>query len=158
MGFLVREAVVVPGGASKGSVKGGGSCWSGREFAAAVGGVRVFGQTGRGAKSGGKGVGAPGAGVGRVRFEGVAGAGDGLDAAGRGGVQDPLPVGPVLSQRDQALNALKMSEEVLGPVVGAQVASMVDGLLPQKPASLPLARLNELCGAEKWLVQEGGGR
>ena len=92
-------------------------------------GVRVFGPTGRdqtytpqgeptfrkGAKGGGKGVGALGAGVGRVRFEEVAGAGDGLDAAGRG-------------------NALKMSAEVLGPV-GAQVVGVVEGLLLQKPAS-----------------------
>ena len=93
----------------------------------AMGGVRVFGPTGRdqtytpqgeptfrtggGAKGGGKGVGVPGAGVGRVRFEEVAGAGDGLEAAGKGGVQDPLPVGPLLSRRDQALNALKVLEE-----------------------------------------------
>ena len=114
-----------------------------------MGGVRGFGPTGRdqthtpqgeptfrkggGAKGGGKGVGAPGAGVGRVRFEEVAGAEDGLDAAGTGEAQDPLLVGPVLSQRDQPLNASKMLAEVLGPVVGAQVVGSVEGLLPQKP-------------------------
>ena len=54
------------------------------------------------------------------------------------GVQDPLPVGPVLSQRDQAFDALKTLAEVLGPVVWAQVVGMVEELLPQKPASLSL--------------------
>ena len=84
---------------------------------------------------GGNGVGVPGAGVAGVRFEEAAGTGDGLDVAGKGGLQEPFPVGPVLSQRDQALNALKMLAKVLGPVVGAQVVGMVEGLSSQKPAS-----------------------
>ena len=80
-------------------------------------------RKGAGAKVGGKGGGIPGAleaGIGcdlvgfqRLRVDRV--------VRGEGVVQDPLPVGPVLSQRDQALGALKMLAEVLGPVVGPQV-------------------------------------
>ena len=58
-----------------------------------------------------------------------------MDSAGQGGVQEPLPPGPVLSQRDQALGALKVLVEVVGPVVGSQVVGLVEGLMPQKPAS-----------------------
>ena len=51
-------------------------------------------------------------------------------SAGQGGVEEPLPPGPVLSQRDQALCALKALVEVLGPV-GSQVVGLVEGsLLP----------------------------
>ena len=46
---------------------------------------------GGGAKGGGKGAGVPGAGVGRVRFEEGVRAG-GVDSAGQGGVEEPLPV------------------------------------------------------------------
>ena len=81
-----------------------------------------------------------------------------------GGVQDPVPVGLVLSQRDQALHALKVLAEVLGPEVGPQVVGMVEGLLPQKPASLVpatspthaemVARLHELHASEKRLTKK----
>ena len=61
--------------------------------------------------------------------------------------------GPVLSQRDQALGALKALVQLLGPEKGSQVLVLVEGLLPQKPASpVPttpthaemVARLHEL--------------
>ena len=95
--------------------------------------------------------GVPDAGVGRVRFE-EGGRGGGVKSAGQGGMEEPLPPGPVLSQRDQDLGAPKALVEVLGPVVGSQVMGLVEGLLPQKPASpVPatpthaemVARLNE---------------
>ena len=54
------------------------------------------------------------AGVGKVRFEEeVQGGGEIL--AGSGGVGEPLPPGPVLSQRNQALGALKALVQVLWP-------------------------------------------
>ena len=102
----------------------------------AVGGMRFFGPTGRdqthvpqgestfrkggGAQGGRKSVGVPGAGVGSVRFEeGVQGGG--VDSDEQGGVEETLPPGPVLSQRDQALGALKALDLVLGPEKGSQV-------------------------------------
>ena len=177
------------GGGVGAGVVGGGS--GGREVslvregsARLLGGMRFVGPTGRdqtytpqgeptfrkggGAKgeSGeGKGAGVAGAGVGRVRFEegAVAGWVGGLDAAGKGGVQDPLPLGPVLTQRDQAFNAWKALVEVLGPVVGPQVMGVVEGLLSQKPAFPVLATtthaemvacLHELYASEKRLTEK----
>ena len=46
-----------------------------------------------------------------------------------------MPPGPVLSQRDQALGALKALVQVLGLEKGSQVLGLVERLLPQKPAS-----------------------
>ena len=98
-----------------------------------------------------------GAGVGGVRFEdGVHGGG--VASAGQGGAEEPLPPGPVLSQRDQALGALKALLQVLGPEKGSQVMGLVEGLLLQKPASpVPatpthaemVARLHEVYASEK---------
>ena len=65
-------------------------------------------------------MGVPGAGVGRVRFEEEV-QGGGVGAAGSQGVEEPLPPGRVLSQRDQALGALDASIQVLGPEIGPQV-------------------------------------
>ena len=53
----------------------------------------------------------------------------------RAEVEEPLPPGPVLSQRDQALGALKALVQVLGPEKGSQVMGLVEGLLLQRPAS-----------------------
>ena len=114
-------------------------------------------------------MGVPGAGVGRVRFEeGVQGGGVG--AAGLHGVEEPLPPGRVLSQREQALGALNALIQVLGPEIGPQVKGLVEGLLPQKPASpVPttpthaevVTRLHELYDSEKKVdkkVEEAKGR
>ena len=113
--------------------------------------------------------GVPGAGVGRVRFE--EGQGGGVDSVGQGGVEEPSPPGPVLSQRDQALGALEALVLVLGPEKGSQVMGLMEGLLPQKPASpVPttpsthaemVARLHELYDSEKKVskrVEEAKGR
>ena len=79
--------------------------------------------------------------------------GGGVGAAGFQRVEDPLPPGRVLSQREQALGALNTLIQVLGPENGPQVIGLVEGLLPQKPASpVPttpthaevVARLHEL--------------
>ena len=107
--------------------------------------------------------------VGKVRFEeGVQGGG--VDSDGQGGVEEPLPPGLVLSQRDQALGALKALVQVLGLEKGSQVMGLVEGLLPQKPASLVpatpthaemVARLHELYASEKKVskkVEEAKGR
>ena len=44
-----------------------------------------------------------------------------LGALGQGGVEEPLPPGRVLSQRDQVVGALKALVQVLGPEKGSQV-------------------------------------
>ena len=114
----------------------------------AMGGVRWFGPTGRdqttvpqgeptfrrsgGAQGRGRNVGVPGAGVGRVRFEeGVQGGGVGT--AGLQGVEEPLPPGRVLSQREQALGALNALIQVLGPELGPQFKGLVDQPLQFPP-------------------------
>ena len=90
-------------------------------------------------------------------------------AAGPKGVEKPLPPGRVLSQREQALGALDALIQVLGPVAGPQVQGLVEGLLPQKPASpVPttpthaevVARLHEHYDSEKKgkKVEEAQGR
>ena len=91
-------------------------------------------------------------------------------AAGLKGVEEPLPPGRVLSQREQALGALDALIQVLGPEIGPQVKGLVEGLLPQKPASpVPTtpthaeveARLRELYDSEKKVnkkVEEAKGR
>ena len=181
------------GGAGPGSLvggqvhgNGGGSGFIGQGgVGAAMGGVRWFGPTGRdqsyvpqgeptfrrggGPQGRGKNVGVPGAGVGGPRLEeGVQGGG--VVAAGLKGVEEPLPPGRVLSQREQALGALDALIQVLGPEIGPQVEGLVEGLLPQKPASpVPttpthaevVARLHELYDSEKKVnkkVEEAKGR
>ena len=162
------------------SGRGGGFLRTGVE--SAMGGMRFFGPTGRdqtyvpqgeptsrqggGAQGGERSAGVPGAGVGRVQ-------GGGVESDEQGGVEEPLPPGSVLSQRDQALGALKALVLVLGPEKGSQVMGLVEGLLPQEPASpVPatpthaemVARLHELHDSEKKVskrVEEakgGGGR
>ena len=88
-------------------------------------------------------------------------------AAGLQGVEEPLPPGRVLSKREQALGALDALIQVLGPEIGPQVKGLVEGLLPQKPASpVPthaevVARLHELYDSEKKVnkkVEEAKGR
>ena len=129
-----------------GQMSGGGGGFIGQGVVgSAMGGVRWFVPTRRdqtyvpqGEPSFRRGVGGNvgvlGAGVGRVRFEeGVQGGGVGT--AGLQGMEEPLPPGPVLSQRDQALGALNALIQVLGPEIGPQVKGLVEGLLPQKPAS-----------------------
>ena len=83
--------------------------------------------------------------------------GGGVVAAGLQGVEEPLPPGRVLSQREQALGALNALIQVLGPEIGPQVKGLVEGLSPQKPASpVPttpthaevVARLHELYDSE----------
>ena len=114
-------------------------------------------RRGGGAQGRERNAGIPGAGVGRVRFEEEV-QGGGVGAAGFQGVEDPLPPGRVLSQREQALGALNTLIQVLGPEIGPQVEELVEGLLPQKPASpIPttrthaevVARLHELYDSEK---------
>ena len=46
-------------------------------------------------------------------------------------VEEPLPPGPVLSQRDQALGALKALVQVLGPEKGSQVMGWWRGYCPR---------------------------
>ena len=94
----------------------------------------------------------------------------GVGAAGLQGVEDPLPPGRVLSQREQALGALNALIQVLGPEIGPQVNGLVEGLLHQKPVSpVPttpthaevVARLQELYDSEKKVnkkVEEAKGR
>ena len=124
----------------------------------AVGGMRFFGPTGRdqtyvpqgehaflkggGAQGGGKSAGVPGAGVGRVRFEeGVQGGG--VDSDEQGGVEEPLPLGPDLSQRDQALGALKALVLVLGMEKGSLTAQKPASPVPTTPTHAEMvARLN----------------
>ena len=149
----------------------------------AMGGMHWFGPTGRdqtyvpqgeptfrkggGAQGRGKNAGVPGAGVGLVWFEaGVQGGGVGTAVSDC--VEEPLPPGRVLSQRDQALGALNALIQVLGPEKGSQVKGLVEGLLPQNPASpVPttpthaevVARLHELYDSEKkirlWRLRKG---
>ena len=57
-------------------------------------------------------------GVGRVRFEEEV-QGGGVGAAGFQGVEEPLPPGRVLSQREHALGALNTLIQVLGPEIWA---------------------------------------
>ena len=76
----------------------------------------------------------------------------------------------LLGEREQALGALDALIQVLGPVAGPQVRGLVEGLLPQKPASpVPttpthaevVARLHVLYDSEKKgkkKVEEAQGR
>ena len=74
-------------------------------------------RRGGGPQGRGKNVGVAGAGVGGARLEeGVQGGG--VVAAGLKGVEEPLPPGRVLSQREQALGALDALIQVLGPEGG----------------------------------------
>ena len=126
-------------------------------------------RKGGGAQGGGKSAGVPGAGVGRVRCEeGVQGGG--VDSDEQRGVEKPLPPGLVPSQGDQAFGALKALVLVRGPEKGSQVMGLVEGSLPQKPASpVPttpthaemVARLHEFYDSEKKVskrVEEAKGR
>ena len=54
-----------------------------------------------------------------LRVLGSRGRGGGVDSVGQGEVEEPLPPGPVLSQRDQALVALKALVKVLEVEVGS---------------------------------------
>ena len=92
--------------------------------------------------------------------------GGGVGAVDQGRVEEPLPPGPVLSQRDKALGTLKALVQVLG-VAGYGVGG---GVIAQKPASpVPttpthaemVARLHELYDSEKKVskkVEEAKGR
>ena len=168
-----------------GQRSGGGGFFGQGGVGSAMGGVHWFGPTGRdqayvpqgeptswkggGAQGRGKNANVPGAGVGRVRFEeGVRGGGVG--AVGLGGLEEPLPPGLVLSQRDQAFGALQALVQVLWPEKGSQVMGLVEGLLLQKQASpVPttpthaemVAHLHELYDSEKKVskkVEEAKGR
>ena len=168
-----------------GSSTNGGSGFIGQGGVGnAMGGLLWIGQTGRdqsyvpqgeptfrrgGGPQGRKNVGVPGAGVGGPRFEEGVQGGGGV-AAGPKGVEEPLPPGRVLSQREQALGALDALIQVLGLEAGPQVRGVVEGILPQKPASpVPttpthaevVVRLHELHDSEKKRkkkVEEAQGR
>ena len=103
-----------------------------------------------------------GAGVGG-KFLSEAGGGSGGEAAGRGGGIGPVPPGPVLSQRDQAVSALQALVGLLDPAVGAQVRGLVEGLLPPKPVSPApatpthaqiVAKLHKLYDTETQLIRK----
>ena len=149
-----------------------------------MGGVRVSGPTGRdqtytpqgeltfgeggGAKGGVKGVGFWGLELVMCCLRKLPGRGW-FGGGWKGGFQDPLPVGLVLSHRDQALNG---EDAGGGSWAGGRGAGdrYGGGLLPQKPASLVpatpthaemIAGLDELYGREKRLsekVEEAKGR
>ena len=100
----------------------------------------------------------PGTGVGnfgaRVRFEEEPGAGGGLPEGG-GESREPLSVGGVLSERDQALQAIQVLKGIFGPGVEDQMQGLLQGHLPPKaespaPASSTeeerIAQLNDLMG------------
>ena len=104
-----------------------------------------------------------GAGVGCTFLSEVSG-GSGGEVVGRKwrGI-GPVPPGPVLSQRDQAVSALQALVGLLDPAVGAQVRGLVEGLLPPKPVSLApatlthaqiVARLHGLYDTETELIRE----
>ena len=76
-------------------------------------------------------------------------------------------LGVSLSQRERALGALDALIQVLGPETGPQVRGLVEGLLPQKPASpVPttpthaevVARLHELYDSERRRLRGGWRR
>ena len=111
---------------------------------------------------GGKGGVDTGAGVGG-KFLSEVGSGSGGEAASRGGGIGPVPPGPVLSQRDQAVSALQTLVGLLEPAVGAQVRGLVEGLLPPKPVSPApatpthaqiVAKLHKLYAAETQLIRK----
>ena len=110
-----------------------------------------------------------GAGVGRVRFEeGVQGGG--VDSVGQGGVEEPLPPGPVLSQRDKAPGALTgvgsggwtgegVAVHGVGGGVIAPETSLASSYHPTHAEMV--ARLHELYDSEKKVfgrVEEAKGR
>ena len=133
--------------------------------ASAMGGTRIIGPTGRdqvgnGAKGSGKGGGDTGAGVGGLFLSEVVG-GNGGEAVCRSGGTWPVPPGPVLSQRDQAVSALRALVGLLDPAVGAQVRRLVEGFLLPKPAAPAtpthaqiVARLHGLYDSETKLIQK----
>ena len=167
------------GGAFAGGVSGQAAGFLGQgSVANAMGGTRIVGPTGRdqsyvprgeptyrkggGSKGGGKGGVDTGAGVGG-KFLSEAGGGSGGEAAGRGGGIGPVPPGPVLSQRDQAVSALQALVGLLDPAVGAQVRGLVEGLLPPKPVSPApatpthaqiVAKLHKLYDTETQLIRK----
>ena len=120
-----------------------------------MGGMKIIGPTGRdqvyvprgeptfrkgnGAQGSGKGGGDTGAGVGGSFLSEVVG-GNGGEAVGRSGGIGPVPPGPVLSQRDQPVSALRALVGLLDPVVGAQVRGLVEGLLSSRNQLLLLLR------------------
>ena len=183
-----ESGVVRQGGPGRLAGKGGGFGRGGSGKAAgffgqggvasAMGGMKIIGPTGRdqvyvprgeptfrkgnGAKGSGKGGGDLGAGVGGRFLAEVVG-GNGGEAVGRSGGIGPVPPGPVLSQRDQAVSALRALVGLLDPAVGAQVRGLVEGLLPPKPASPApatpthaqiVARLHGLYDSETKLIQK----
>ena len=140
-----------------------GSAPTGRDQSYVPQGEPTF-RRGGGPRGREKNVGVPGAGIGGSRLEeGVQGGG--VVAAGLKGVEEPLPPGRVLSQREQALGALDALIQVLGPEIGPQVRGLVEGLLPQKPASpVPTTPTHaevvalKRKGMRRWRRQKGGWR
>ena len=112
-------------------------------------------RKGGGAQGRGKNVGVPGAGVGEVRFEaGVQGGGVGT--VGSEGVEEPLPPGRVLSQREQALGALNALIQVLGPEKGSEVKGLVEGS-SSSVVSLP-SQVSGHLGCSALLLHAGPSR